>query len=168
VPVEPLLPSAERRAPSAAAPSREPSGWTTGRYLHGIRRRLQAVLLGASRGTGQLDCSRAAIDTQMCALRGSPNRPGPGRPRPTGPEAPCDRPGARNPSGGPLVGGSRNNVTQLNPLPEAIWAVRDGCRGSPHPSQRLDPDRGYETQHTPPPAPEESAPVIAATCLRTG
>jgi hypothetical protein len=45
----------------------------------------------------------------------------------------------------PLTGGNRNDITQLIPLPKAIWAVRDGCRGKPtQPSQRLDPDRGYD------------------------
>ena len=44
-----------------------------------------------------------------------------------------------------LTGGNRNDITQLIPLLKAIWAVRDGCRGRPpHPSQRLDPDRGYD------------------------
>jgi hypothetical protein len=115
----------------------------------GVRRQLQAVLLvvllAESRGADQLAFSRAAIDTQICALRGCPGLPESGRPRPTGPEAPCDHRGVQNPPRVSLTGGNRNAITQLIPLLEAIWAVRDECRGRPlHPSQRLDPDHSYD------------------------
>jgi hypothetical protein len=41
----------------------------------GVRRRPPAVLLAESRGADQLDFSRAAIGTQMCALRCCPSLP---------------------------------------------------------------------------------------------
>ena len=51
----------------------------------------------------------------------------------------------------PLTGGNRNDITQLIPLPEAMGRAGRMPGRPTHPSQRPDPDRGYDhnTHHHP-------------------
>ena len=88
-----------------------------------------AVLLAESRGADQLDFSRAAINPQMCALRDCPSRPSPVHRTLPGPKHHVIIQAHETPPVVPLTGGNRNDITQLIPLPEAIWAVRDGLPG---------------------------------------
>lgn len=100
----------------------------------GVWEELQEVLLAKLRGAGQLDFSRATVDSsQIQAKRGrSSPKVGP---------SPVDRgrPGSKHhvitdAQGTPLrvslTGGNRNDITQLLPLVEAIPPVK-GLRGRP-------------------------------------
>ncbi|WP_160573663.1 IS5 family transposase [Actinomadura physcomitrii] len=112
----------------------------------GVWERLHRLLLEELHAAGQLDWSRAVIDSShVRALKGGPK---------TGP-SPVDRgrPGSKHHlltdgNGIPLVvsltGGNRNDVTQLMPLLEAVPPVR-GRVGRPRRRPgRLLADRGYD------------------------
>ncbi|MGW5645371.1 IS5 family transposase [Saccharopolyspora sp. NPDC003752] len=114
----------------------------------GVWEELQEVLLAKLRGAGQLDFSRATVDSsQIQAKRGrSSPKVGP---------SPVDRgrPGSKHhvitdAQGTPLrvslTGGNRNDITQLLPLVEAIPPVK-GLRGRPpRKPRRLYADRAYD------------------------
>ncbi|WP_168221452.1 IS5 family transposase [Actinomadura sp. WMMA1423] len=112
----------------------------------GVWERLHRLLLEELHAAGQLDWSRAVIDSShVRALKGGP-QPGP---------SPVDRgrPGSKHhvltdghgtPLALSLTGGNRNDVTQLMPLLDRVPPVR-GRVGHPRrrPEQLL-ADRGYD------------------------
>ncbi|MGV9387480.1 IS5 family transposase [Nonomuraea sp. NPDC003707] len=127
------------------------SGMTCWRRLRdwhqaGVWDKLHQLLLAELHAAGQLDWSKAVIDSShVRALKGGPK---------TGP-SPVDRakPGSKHhiitdgngiPLAMSLTGGNRNDVTQLLPLIKAIPPVR-GRRGRPRKRPAcLYADRGYD------------------------
>ncbi|TDD85850.1 IS5 family transposase [Actinomadura rubrisoli] len=121
---------------------RRPAEW----HAAGVWERLHRLLLEELHAAGQLDWSRAVIDSShVRALKGGPK---------TGP-SPVDRgrPGSKHhvltdghgsPLALTLTGGNRNDVTQLLPLLETVPPVR-GRVGRPRRRPgRLLADRGYD------------------------
>ncbi|WGS46066.1 IS5 family transposase [Burkholderia sp. JSH-S8] len=114
----------------------------------GVWDRLHELLLAKLRAAGQIDFSRAAVDSSSIRAVGAGQKPGPN---------PTDRarPGSKHhiatdangtPLAATLTGANVNDVTQLLPLIDAIPPIR-GLRG--HPLQRsraVYADRGYDSE----------------------
>ncbi|MCA2230430.1 IS5 family transposase [Nonomuraea aurantiaca] len=112
----------------------------------GVWDKLHRLLLAELHAAGQLDWSKAVIDSShVRALKGGP-KPGRARCRPcqAGLETPRHRRRQRHPLALSLTGGNRNDVTQLLPLIKAIPPVR-GRHGRPRKRPVcLYADRGYD------------------------
>jgi transposase len=112
------------------------SGMTCWRGLEewntaGVRTCLHQLLLQELHKAGKLDWSRAVIDSAHArALRRGPNRTEPGRPCQTRLEAQRSSRRRRIPLAANLYGGNRDDITQLEPILEAIPPVQ-GRRGRP-------------------------------------
>ncbi|MGC2967722.1 IS5 family transposase [Paraburkholderia aspalathi] len=112
----------------------------------GVWDRLHELLLAKLREAGQLDFSRAAVDSSSVRAVGAGGKTGPN---------PTDRsrPGSKHhilvdangvPVTAILTGANRNDVTQLLPLVDAIAPIR-GVRGRPLQKPKvIYADRGYD------------------------
>ena len=111
----------------------------------GVWERLHELLLARLRAAGELEWSRAVIDSsQIQAKKGAPKRPEPVD-SPSRLKAAPDRRRQRHSAGLGLTGSNRNDVEQLLPLVQALPAVR-GTVGRPR--RRPDTligDRGYDS-----------------------
>ncbi|WP_231401553.1 IS5 family transposase [Cupriavidus sp. WS] len=114
----------------------------------GVWKRLHELLLAKLREAGELDFSRAAVDSSSVRAVGAGGKTGP---------SPTDRsrPGSKHhilvdangvPISAILTGANRNDVTQLLPLVDAIPPIR-GVPGRPLQKPKvIYADRGYDSE----------------------
>ncbi|MHA6802596.1 IS5 family transposase [Salinifilum ghardaiensis] len=130
------------------------SGMTCWRRLRdwheaGVFAELHEVLLAELHAAGQIDWSRAIVDSSHVQAKkgGQPTGPSPVDRGKTGSKHHLITEGRGLPLAAILTGGNRNDITQLLPLVEAIPPVR-GRPGRPRRKPDvLVADRGYDYDH---------------------